>query len=62
MRIWIDPARCDYCGTCVAVCPEDAIELERAFIEVNRDVCTLCRRCVDVCPLKVPEVEDEIPV
>jgi len=54
--IRINNERCDYCGTCVAVCPEDAIELLEAAIRIDHQKCTLCRSCVDVCPLGLPEV------
>lgn len=54
-RIMIDSERCDFCGTCVAVCPVDAIELMESTIMVNEALCTRCEFCVDVCPLGVPE-------
>ena len=55
-QVFIDGERCDYCGTCVAVCPEDAIELKRSSIIVDSERCTLCRFCVDICPLAVPVI------
>ena len=54
-RIHIDGERCDFCGSCVAVCPEDAIELKSSTIIVDGERCTLCRFCVDICPLGIPE-------
>ena len=54
--IFIDNARCEFCGTCVAVCEWDAIELMESVIKVDAGRCTLCRCCVDVCPLGIPEV------
>jgi ferredoxin len=42
---------CDFCGTCVAVCPVDAIELFEARLTIDREKCTLCTFCVIVCPL-----------
>jgi len=54
--IYIDNERCDFCGTCVAVCPADAIELKESTILINSEKCTLCLNCVNVCPLGVPEV------
>jgi len=53
----IDHARCDFCGTCVAVCPSDAIELKEAQISILHDRCTLCENCIAVCPLGLLEVE-----
>ncbi|MBN2104854.1 4Fe-4S binding protein [bacterium] len=54
--ITIDSERCDFCGTCVAVCPADAIELKESTIRVDKEACTLCYHCVNICPLGVPEV------
>jgi Fe-S-cluster-containing hydrogenase component 2 len=54
--IHIDNERCDFCGTCVAVCSADAIELKASTIRVDDAACTLCKNCVDICPLGVPEV------
>jgi len=56
-KIMIDHARCDFCGTCVAVCPSDAIELKEAQISILHDRCTLCENCIAVCPLGLLEVE-----
>ena len=46
---------CDFCGTCVAVCPPDAIELREAGIHIDEDACTDCRLCVYVCPIDALE-------
>lgn len=53
---------CDFCGTCVAVCPTDAIELLEAQIKILMEKCILCLNCVQVCPLEVLEAADERPV
>ena len=42
---------CINCGTCVEVCPEDAIILKKEGIEVNLDDCILCERCAIYCPV-----------
>ncbi len=52
-KIEIDHARCDFCGTCVAVCPADAIELSESQLLIQQKVCTLCENCVAVCPLGI---------
>jgi Fe-S-cluster-containing hydrogenase component 2 len=49
--------QCDFCGSCVGVCPEDAIQLVEASLIIDFEKCTLCQRCVQVCPLGVLEVE-----
>ena len=52
----IDNSRCDFCGTCVGVCPADAIELKESSISILQDRCTLCGDCIVICPLGVPEL------
>jgi len=33
----INRDKCGYCGTCVAVCPEDALELIDAYLSLERE-------------------------
>jgi len=46
--------KCDFCGTCVAVCPADAIELKECSIRVIPEACIRCGDCVAICPLGAP--------
>lgn len=58
--IYIDMNKCDICGTCVSVCPKDAITVEefRVFIDANR--CISCLLCTQICPLQaIGENDDE---
>lgn len=50
---------CGYCGACVSVCPEAALELVDAYLEIDTEKCKNCRICVRVCPLGALEVSDE---
>ncbi len=50
--------RCDFCGVCVAVCPQDAIDLAEASLTVLAERCTLCGLCVQACPVRALEVQD----
>lgn len=43
--------RCDFCGTCVAVCPADAIRLDEADLTIDENCCMACLACVIICPL-----------
>jgi len=43
---------CDICGTCVAVCPVDAITVSEFIVEIDNDICTSCLNCLKVCPAK----------
>jgi len=49
---------CGYCGCCVSVCPEGALELIDAYLSVEKN-CTSCGVCAKVCPLGALEVVDE---
>ncbi|HSR31762.1 MAG TPA: geranylgeranyl reductase family protein [Anaerolineae bacterium] len=45
-----DPKRCAYCGGCVSVCPQDAIELAETRLSITED-CIECGLCVAACPV-----------
>ena len=49
---------CGYCGCCVSVCPEGALELIDAYLSVEEN-CTSCGVCAKVCPLGALEVVHE---
>ncbi|WP_298668242.1 4Fe-4S binding protein [Methanofollis sp. UBA420] len=50
---------CGYCGACVSVCPEGALELVDAYLTVEGDTCRCCGICTKACPLGALEVTDE---
>lgn len=47
--IKIDKNKCDQCGTCISVCPGDALVLLHE-LEINPEKCRTCGQCVRVCP------------
>jgi ferredoxin len=49
MELVIDTDTCDRCGTCIAVCPADALLLRDSLV-VDTARCTRCGTCVKVCP------------
>ncbi|MEA2035369.1 MAG: 4Fe-4S binding protein [Euryarchaeota archaeon] len=53
---------CGYCGACVSVCPNGALELIDAFLTVDNDSCTDCGICAKICPLGALEIKDEKPL
>jgi Fe-S-cluster-containing hydrogenase component 2 len=59
LMIFIMPGKCDYCGCCVAVCPEDALELMESRISIIDERCTNCSKCVWACPWEVIKFHKE---
>lgn len=44
-------------GTCVEVCPFDAIHLnDYGIAEVDKDKCTACMKCIEICPKNIIEL------
>jgi len=43
---------CDICGTCVSVCPIDAILVSEFEVVIDNEKCTVCLNCLKVCPIK----------
>ncbi len=43
-------------GTCVKVCPFDAIHIVNGVAVVDRDECKACGKCVEACPKHVIEI------
>ena len=54
----INKELCDICGTCVAVCPADAISVSEFQVKIDNDKCTNCLNCLKVCPSKAIEEGD----
>lgn len=53
LHIGIKDNKCDYCGCCVGVCPDDAIELKESSIRIINENCTNCSKCIWSCPIEV---------
>lgn len=47
--IQVDHHKCDLCGTCINVCPFNAIHKENGRITIDA-ACKLCRQCIKACP------------
>ena len=57
-EVKIDSKRCDVCGKCVEVCPEESlIKTNEGIKTQNENECTLCMDCIDVCTKEPPAVE-----
>ncbi|MDD4370140.1 MAG: RnfABCDGE type electron transport complex subunit B [Anaerostipes sp.] len=43
-------------GSCVAVCPENAISIVSGIAYVDKEACIACGKCVDTCPKNLIEL------
>jgi len=51
--------RCDFCGTCVSICPVDAIRLYEFQLTVIKEKCIDCKNCIKICPIEALEWSHE---
>ncbi len=51
--------KCDYCGTCLGVCPVNCISITESDIIIDHKTCIDCDFCVDICPIEVLESVNE---
>jgi len=49
--------KCTHCGACTAVCPTDALSIQRPEMSVdfNQKKCSVCELCVPACPTRAME-------
>jgi L-aspartate semialdehyde sulfurtransferase ferredoxin len=54
-----DEEKCFQCGACTAVCPTEALYIQRPQMTVifDREKCSACELCVAACPAKAMEVK-----
>ena len=50
--------KCTHCTACVAICPTNAIEIDREKMEINfnKSKCIACELCVEVCPYDAVDI------
>lgn len=48
----IDTELCTGCGSCIDVCPLEAISLIDGKAFIKEDICTNCRMCKNECPVE----------
>jgi heterodisulfide reductase subunit A len=46
----IDQTKCDRCGTCIGVCPANALLLLSDRLVIDPMLCTGCGTCAKICP------------
>ncbi len=47
----VDNAKCTGCGSCVDVCPQQAITMHDDLAMINEDLCIQCGTCASLCPV-----------
>jgi len=53
-QIYKDEEICTHCGSCIAVCPTEALYIKRPEMEIifNKDKCSVCELCILTCPTR----------
>ncbi|OON95930.1 MAG: hypothetical protein ATN36_06960 [Epulopiscium sp. Nele67-Bin005] len=49
-------------GSCVEVCPQNAIKIIDGLAVINNKKCTACKKCIIVCPKSLIKIEPANPV
>lgn len=52
---FVHSARCTACKSCLAICPQGAIDFRRGSAEIDRQSCIRCGNCFEVCPSRAIE-------
>jgi len=52
VAVIVDKTKCSGCGTCMDLCPVEAIKLVENLATVSEEDCAECGACVDECPEK----------
>ncbi len=52
MAVIVDKTKCSGCGTCVSICPVEALKIIDSICVVSEADCADCGTCVDECPDK----------
>jgi ferredoxin len=58
MAAKINVETCTGCGTCVDICPVEAITIEKDKAVIDADSCVDCGTCVDECPVEAITMDD----
>lgn len=54
-----DDESCMHCGMCIAVCPVNALSIDKTsrLVLFSEDNCTACGMCTRICPVKAMHAE-----
>ena len=50
MSVYVDSEKCTGCGTCIPICPVEAISNIQNKAVINHNKCNECLQCMDECP------------
>lgn len=50
MSVYVDSEKCTGCGTCIPICPVEAISNIQNKAVINHNKCNECLQCIDECP------------
>lgn len=50
VKVEVNPKDCSFCGSCVEVCEENALELTDFGPQLREDKCVGCAHCIKICP------------
>lgn len=58
-RVSWDEDNCTQCGACTAVCPSQALSIQRPEMTVSFDgeKCVVCQMCILACPVKAVHLD-----
>ncbi len=55
----LNESRCVACGSCVKVCPREAITIQHGvFASISEDLCVGCGKCVIACPASIIKLKE----
>ncbi|MCF7885157.1 MAG: 4Fe-4S binding protein [Candidatus Marinimicrobia bacterium] len=54
-----DQNRCDLCGLCVCVCPENVFEMFEKYLTIDQDKCINCEKCSIICPVTALSIQSK---
>ena len=46
----INNQKCNFCGQCLSICPQNSIYTEDNKIQINEKNCIGCSKCINICP------------
>jgi NAD-dependent dihydropyrimidine dehydrogenase PreA subunit len=58
MIIKVNVGICDRCGTCIAVCKNDSISMQKDSVFIDRERCLHCGSCSNVCPVSALKMDE----